>query len=459
MSLNSTVTPDGGEISIAQAVQARAAHLQPETDMNPILLKPKGDRVSQVILHGRPYRDLPITEYYREADHLLEEAVEAYHRLEARFGHVVVEGAGGAAELNLYDRDIANIRLARTLRLPIVLVADIERGGVFAQVYGTIALLPEEIQGLVVGIIINKFRGDPGIFATGVAEIERITGVPVLGIVPYRALAIPSEDSLSIADKKGGGRAVRIAVPRLPRISNFTDFEALERVADVVYVPMDGSLEGYDCIILPGTKNTVDDLRLLHESGMAAQVRAAAQRGVPVLGICGGYQMLGTTIIDSGVESAEGVYPGLGLLDIVTRFSEYGKTTVRVTRRAHPIPPILASMGEVEGYEIHMGISERGADREAFAGDGAVSADGLVIGTYMHGLFDNPGAVHALMAFLLSRKGTTPDTGTAGAGSDPFDELAQEFEAHVDMDFIASFFTEGNGPGASQGSSLPCDRT
>jgi len=443
MSLNSTVTADGSEISMAQAVQARAAGLAPESDMNPILLKPKGDKVSQVILHGRPYRDLPITEYYRETDYLLEEAVAAYRRLESRYGHVVVEGAGGAAELNLYDRDIANIRLARALRLPIVLVADIERGGVFAQVYGTVALLPEDIQGLVVGIIINKFRGDPAIFTTGVREIERITGVPVLGIVPFASFPIPSEDSLSIADKKGSGTGIRIGVIRLPRISNFSDFESLETVATVEYVPLGVSLDGYDCIILPGTKNTVEDLCRLQESGTAAEIRAVAARGVPVIGICGGYQMLGRMIIDSGVESAAGEYPGVGLLDVVTRFGEYGKTTERRRRRACPVPPILSTVGEGEGYEIHMGSSERGSDREAFEGDGAVSADGLVFGTYLHGLFENPGAVAALMAFLADRKGirsvAPPDNREK---SDPFDDLADLFASHVDMDFIVSFFTD-----------------
>ncbi|MDD1676426.1 MAG: cobyric acid synthase, partial [Methanomicrobiales archaeon] len=444
MSLNSTVTADGSEISMAQAVQAQAAGLAPESDMNPILLKPKGDKVSQVILHGRPYRDLPITEYYRETDYLLEEALAAYRRLESRYGHVVVEGAGGAAELNLYDRDIANVRLAKALRLPIILIADIERGGVFAQVYGTVALLPEDIQGLVVGIIINKFRGDPAIFASGVGEIERITGVPVLGIVPFASFPIPSEDSLSIADKNGSGSGIRIGVIRLPRISNFTDFECLEKVATVVYVPLGASLHGYDCIILPGTKNTVEDLCRLQESGTVAEIRAAATRGVPVIGICGGYQMLGKMIIDSGVESEAGEYPGIGLLDIITRFGDYGKTTVRRRRRACPVPPILSSMGEVEGYEIHMGSSERLSDREAFAGDGAVSADGLVFGTYLHGLFENPGAVEALMHFLATRKGIPQAADPNARSSDPFDDLADLFESHVDMDFIVSFFTDEN---------------
>ena len=205
MSLNSYVTPEGGEIGMAQAMQAFAAKLVPHTDMNPVLLKPKGDCVSQVVLNGRPYKDVPIAEYYRETPLLLEKALESYHRLLAEYGQVVVEGAGGAAELNLYDRDIANTLLARSLRIPLILVADIERGGVFAQLYGTISLLPADIRPLVKGIIINKFRGDPAIFAPGVAKIEEICGVPVLGVVPYFSLPLPSEDSLSIGDKKSAG--------------------------------------------------------------------------------------------------------------------------------------------------------------------------------------------------------------------------------------------------------------
>ncbi|MFA6333695.1 MAG: cobyric acid synthase, partial [Methanoregula sp.] len=204
MSLNSFVTPEGGEIGMAQAMQAAAARVNPHTDMNPILLKPKGDCVSQVILNGRPYRDVRITEYYKETPELLEQALAAYDRLKAEYGEVVVEGAGGAAELNLYDRDIANTLPAQRLKIPLILVADIERGGVFAQVYGTLRLLPDEIRPLVRGIIINKFRGDPAIFASGIKIIEDLCGVSVLGVVPYFTLPLPSEDSLSIGDKKAG---------------------------------------------------------------------------------------------------------------------------------------------------------------------------------------------------------------------------------------------------------------
>jgi adenosylcobyric acid synthase len=440
MSLNSYVTPDGGEIGMAQAMQAFAAKVPPQTDMNPVLLKPKGDCISQIVLFGRPYKDVPITGYYEETGQLLGKVVEAFNRLRTTYGHVIVEGAGGAAELNLYDRDIANIRLAQALKIPIILVADIERGGVFAQILGTLDLLPDDVKPLVRGIIINKFRGNIQIFESGVAMIEERAGIPVFGIVPCFDLPLPSEDSLSIPDKKSGQNAVRIAIIRLPRISNFTDFELLERYAAVEYVPLHAPLDGYDCIIIPGTKNTVGDLQELKKAGLDEEITRARARGVPIIGICGGYQMLGKEIIDAGFESAEGSYEGLGLLDGTTRFVSYNKHTRQVKRMAHDVPPILSSMGVVEGYEIHMGVTEPGGDQEALAGDGRASADGLVFGTYMHGLFQNLSAVNALLSYLSAQKKVrfVPiDTGK----KDPYDELAKIFEAHVDMDAILALVT------------------
>jgi adenosylcobyric acid synthase len=442
MSLNSYVTPDGGEIGMAQAMQAFAARLVPHTDMNPVLLKPKGDCVSQVVLNGRPYKDVPIREYYQETPLLLEKSLESYHRLLSEYGQVVVEGAGGAAELNLYDRDIANTLLARDLRIPLILVADIERGGVFAQLYGTISLLPADIRPLVKGIIINKFRGDLAIFETGVAKIEEICGVPVLGVVPYFSLPLPSEDSLSIGDKKSAGDGVRIAVIRLPRISNFTDFELLEQHASVDYVAPGTPLDGYDCIIIPGTKNTIDDLQVLRGAGTDRELHRARERSVPVIGICGGYQMLGTMLIDAGFESAAGTYEGLGLLDCITHFTSYDKNTTQVTRQASAVAPILSAMGSVTGYEIHMGVTDGGSNREALAGDGRVSEDGLVFGTYMHGLFLNPSAANALLSYLHGKKGLAFEL-IASDCTDPYETLADLFEEHVDMDAVVRLVREG----------------
>ena len=437
MSLNSYVTPDGGEIGMAQAMQAVAAKVAPSTDMNPVLLKPKGDCISQVVLYGRPYKDVHIAAYYQETPQLLIKALESYERLKSAFGQVVVEGAGGAAELNLYDRDIANTQLAKTLRIPVILVADIERGGVFAQIYGTIELLPEEIRPLVKGIIINKFRGDPAIFAPGVEKIEELTGIPVLGVVPWFSIPLPREDSLSLGDKKTKQSGVRIGVIRLPKISNFTDFELLEQHAAVEYVPCGGSLDGYDCIIIPGTKNTIDDLHALIRTGTDRRILAAREKGIPVIGICGGYQMLGKTLIDAGFESDAGTYKGLGLLDCVTRFASYEKNTVQVTRKACLVPPLLSAMGEVSGYEIHMGVTESERNREALEGDGRVSDDGLVFGTYLHGLFLNPAAANALLSFLFAKKGL-PYTPLPAGTEDPYDALADLYEEYVDMDAIVA---------------------
>lgn len=452
MSLNSYVTSDGSEIGIAQAMQAFAARVPPTADMNPILLKPKGDRTSQVVLLGKPYRDVYIGEYYQETDFLLREAVAAYNRLREQYGNIIVEGAGGAAELNLYDRDIANIRLARELRVPIIIVADIERGGVFSQIYGTIHLLPEDIRPLVVGVIINKFRGDPELFLDGVRIIEDLAGVPVLGVVPYTDLPLPSEDSLSIEDKKRNSSPVRVGIIRFPRIANFTDFELLERTVAVDYVPLGACLDAYDCIILPGTKNTVEDLRYLWKSGMAEEILRARQRGIPIVGICGGYQMLGTRIIDDGTESEAGIHEGLGLLDIVTRFDSYRKTTLQVRRDAVPVEPILSQLGTVTGYEIHMGETERYSDQEAFTGEGAVSRDGLVFGTYLHGLFQNRNAIHALLSYLYQKKGLDAswiqtffkgeNHGYGICDDESYDLLARHFEDHIDMDFIANYVTK-----------------
>ncbi len=438
MSLNSYVTASGCEIGIAQAMQAFAARLQPRAEMNPILLKPKGDAISQVVLMGHPFRDVPAREYYLETPYLLEKALEAASVLQEEYGNLVVEGAGGAAEMNLYSRDIANILLARALRYPIILVADIERGGVFAQVFGTIKLLPPDISPLVKGIIINKFRGDPDIFSSGIDILEEICGVPVLGVLPYAHINLPSEDSLSLEEKRAMDFPVRIGIIRLPHISNFTDFEGLERHARVEYIPLGSPLEDFDCIIIPGTKNTVEDLARLHDSGTVREIRRIRELGIPIIGICGGYQMLGREVRDSGVESCSGCHPGVGILDVVTRFDCYEKKTEQVTLVPRPVGPILSAMGSVSGYEIHMGLTERGEVPEAFDGEGAVTPDGMVFGTYLHGLFTNASAANALLTYLYARKGLsfTPDSGT----NDPYDDLAALFLQHVRMDLILSYF-------------------
>lgn len=445
MSLNSWVTREGAEIGIAQAVQAWAARAEPSEFMNPILLKPKGDRTSQVIVLGKPMADKSAKEYYQSIDGLKDVVDGALGELEKNYDYVVVEGAGGAAEINLFERDLANIHVARRLHAPIILVGDIERGGVFASLYGTVQLLPDDIRPLVRGLVINKFRGDPAILESGLESLERLTGVPVLGVLPYLDLAIPSEDSVSLGDKRaqaracnGSGRDVEIAVIKLPRISNFTDFEPLERSARVRYVGLKEPLGNPDAVIIPGTKNTVSDLREMRESGMDGQILSLiAQKETPVLGICGGYQMLGREIIDCGIEDTVGTVPGLGLLDAVTRFDLYEKRTVQVRKQVTGGGPILGKIRgqEVTGYEIHMGVTFPKGEA-AFGDDGAVAANGLAIGTYLHGIFENENFRSAFLDYLYGRKNLARDLGSVSNGGDGFDELARVIEANLDMKAI-----------------------
>jgi len=441
MSLNSWVTRSGAEIGIAQAVQAWAAGVEPTEFMNPILLKPKGDRTSQVIVLGRPVADKSAEEYYRGIEGLKAVVDRAIDELEKDHDYVVVEGAGGAAEINLFDRDIANIYVAFHLQAPIILVGDIERGGVFASLYGTVMLLPPEIRSLVRGLVINKFRGDPTILEPGLKMLEELTGIPVLGVLPYLDLEIPSEDSVSLGDKKARSRgqakeeeSVEIAVIKLPRISNFTDFEPLERQATVRYVALGDDLGFPDAVIIPGTKNTVSDLEDMRRSGMDRQILTLRAKGVPVLGICGGYQILGREILDSGIENTDGSIPGLGLIDATTRFQVYEKRTVQVTKPVTGEGPILGMIKgeEVKGYEIHMGVTESN-DPAAFGDDGVVAGEGLVIGTYLHGLFENKNFTNAFLDYLYSRKNLARIPMRTGAG---FDELASEVERHLDMEKV-----------------------
>ena len=442
MSLNSWITKDGKEIGIAQAIQAKSAGVEPTADMNPVLLKPKGDRMSQVIILGEPYADKTAGEYYDSIEMMHDILRGSLERLGSKYDIIVMEGAGGAAEINLYERDIVNIGTARLTDAPIILVGDIERGGVFASLYGTIELLPADVRANVRGFIINKFRGDPAILGSGLQEIEERTGIPVLGVLPYFDIKIPSEDSVSIGDKsKSKSKSdsgkdsddVEIAVIRFPRISNFTDFEPLENVAHVRYVELGDELGEPDAIILPGTKNTISDLNDFKQSGMDARIKELHGK-VPIIGICGGYQMLGKTIIDSGIEGGKPAqFEGLGLLDVATTFDTYEKTTVQVTKTVTGSGAIFESIkGEaISGYEIHMGSTESCAP--VFGNDGCVDESGLVIGTYLHGLFENENVRHALLSYLHERNGIEYVPQVAASELDAYEELADVVRKNVDM--------------------------
>ena len=449
MSLNSWITKDGKEIGIAQAIQAKAAGVEPTADMNPVLLKPKGDCVSQIILLGEPYADRSAGQYYDSIAEMNSVLKGALDRLWEKYDIIVMEGAGGAAEINLYERDIVNIGTERLTRAPIILVGDIERGGVFASLYGTFSLLPEDVRKNLKGFIINKFRGDLEILKPGLKQLEELTGIPVLGVLPYFKLHIPSEDSVSLEDKeeqesekdrKGResgqekeGKKLEIAVIRLPRISNFTDFEPLEEVAKIRYVDLDAELGKPDAIIIPGTKNTVNDLLELKASGLDKKIRAFKGK-IPIFGICGGYQILGKTIFDSGVENGvESEFEGLGLLDVKTEFGTYAKRTIQVTKTVNAHGPVLAPLNgeEITGYEIHMGVTE--SNHPVFGNDGAIDETGLVIGTYLHGLFENRNIRSALIKYISEKKGLEYRPGELMTEDEAYEELARVVEQNLDM--------------------------
>ncbi|MGZ4913171.1 MAG: cobyric acid synthase [Halobacteriota archaeon] len=450
MSLNSWVTREGHEIGIAQAMQAWAARIEPSVDMNPVLLKPKGEMVSQVIVHGKPIGDRKVREYYDSVDSIFACVTDSLHALEREYDIIVIEGAGSPAEINLFEMDIANLRVARYTGAPIILIGDIERGGVFASLYGTLQLLPKEDQKRVRGLIINKFRGEKTLLEPGIEQLEKLTGIPVLGIVPYVPIRLPSEDSVSLADKSPAeDTGVDIVVIKLPHISNFTDFEPLERVASVRYVGLDDQIDEPDALIIPGTKNTIDDLRALRLSGMEKQILACAGR-IPILGICGGFQILGKTITDEGIESTEGsnrAMAGLQLLPVSTAFCCHNKETRQVRKLVTGTGPILGNIRNemVSGYEIHMGSTP--SPLPIFEDDGAQDSTGLVLGTYLHGLFLNDNFLNAFLGYLAERKRRSPlDTrsklkertkereySSSELGSDPFDDVAAVLEHNLDM--------------------------
>jgi len=388
MSNNSMVCADGGEIGRAQVAQAEACGLAPITDMNPILLKSTGALGSQVVLNGRPWKNLKAGEYYEHFDFLLQHVLDAFARLAADRDYVVIEGAGSLTELNLKHRDLVNLGLAQRLNAPSILVADIDRGGVFASIVGTFALFDQEEKDCVRGFIINRFRGDPRLFSDGPAFLEKQTARPCLGVLPYiESLRIDQEDSVSLEDHRVVPGSFRVGVIRLPHMSNYTDFNPLQGIAGVMleYLVEVETAFVPDLLIIPGTKNTIADLRWLVARGFAKLLLQTLERGGCILGICGGYQMLGRRVSDPyGVEEG-GTSAGLDLLPVETQL-EAEKVTVQSKGRSFLGPSVM-------GYEIHMGRTEsaRAVDpfiiKEDGTADGAVS--GRVAGTYFHGLFEN----------------------------------------------------------------------
>ncbi|NNN04955.1 MAG: cobyric acid synthase [Elusimicrobia bacterium] len=451
MANNSYVTKDGGEIGRAQAVQAEACGLEPSVLMNPVLLKPTTDVGSQIIVMGKPRAMMQAVEYHAYKRKLLPQVAKALETLRAGHDVVVIEGAGSPAEINLKKADIVNMRIARLAQAPVILVGDIDKGGVFAQLIGTLELLTEAEKKLICGFVINKFRGDKKILDPGLRFVEKKSGKKVLGVIPYlKDCEVAEEDTIPLEKLSGhadGRGKVLVEVVRLPRISNSTDFEPLERERDVslryIAVPPMNSLP--DVLIIPGSKSTIADLRFLRESGLAGYVQKCARAGVEIVGICGGYQMLGKRIFDpKRVEAAHNEAEGLGLLESITVFSP--KKMAAQVRAVH-----VGTGLEIEGYEIHMGCTQGNNDHSAVfkiverhgipveALDGASTASGNVWGTYIHGIFDSSEFRRAFLNRLRKSKGldhlqpAVPQDRLAG-----YDRLAAVVRKSLDMKKIYS---------------------
>ncbi len=437
MSNNAAVTADGGEIGRAQALQARAARAAPSVHMNPVLLKPQSEIGAQIVVQGRVYGASKAAEYQAVKPKLLPAVLDSFARLKAEADIVLVEGAGSASEINLRRNDIANMGFARAADVPVVLIGDIDRGGVIASLVGTKAVIEPADAALVRGFVVNKFRGDPALFAEGMAVIARHTGWEALGLIPFfpAARLLPAEDALALdgARPKKPQARLRIAVPVLPHIANFDDLDPLdaEPAIDLVRVRKGAALPGdADLIILPGSKATIADLAALRDAGFDIDIVAHLRRGGAVLGLCGGYQMLGRVIRDpAGFEGPPGACDGLGLLDVETTLSD--------EKRLEPVQGTSADGAPFSGYEMHMGVTE-GPDRARpfaqFADgspEGAVSADGQVVGTYVHGLFaDDRQRAAWLARFAAGGTSVAYETQV----EDTLDRLAEHIARHVDLD-------------------------
>ncbi len=460
MALNSFITRDGLEMGRAQVMQAEAAGVEPSALMNPILLKPTNDTGSQVIVNGEVLANMSARDYFKYKKELIPDIRKAYGTLSEEFDIIVIEGAGSPAEINLKADDIVNMGMAKMAKAPVLLVGDIDRGGVFAQLVGTIMLLEEEEKNLIKGLIINKFRGDKTILDPGIRMLEEISKKQVVGVTPYMDIDVEDEDSLTeriAADKEV--KQIDIAVIRLPRISNFTDFNIFESVdgVSVRYVKQAEQLKNPDMIILPGTKNTMRDLLWMRQSGMEAAVLKAKARGCVIFGVCGGYQMLGTSISDpEGVEEG-GFIKGMGLLPMKTVFAGE-KTRTRAEGTFRQIDGILGGLSDIRfsGYEIHMGQTEPEENLPSLIqieeeAEGGLKPDGAfrdgVYGSYVHGIFDKEEAAKAVICCLAKAKGIdmsqVKTMDYAAYKEKQYDKMADILRQHLDMKKIYEILEAG----------------
>jgi len=443
MSLNSAVSADGGEIGRAQALQAQAAGVAPRTDMNPVLLKPVSDMRSQLIVHGEPRADFESSDFLRVKAGLLDAVLESFGRLREAFDAVVVEGAGSPAEINLRAHDLANMGFAQAVDCPVILVADIDRGGVFAHLVGTLECLAASERERIVGFVINRFRGERAVLEPGLDWLETKTGKPVLGVLPYlQGLALDAEDALPERSVSVGRDAFRVVVPVYPRISNHTDLDALrlQPGVEVRFVGPGEPLPAADLIVLPGSKNVRADLRFLRDQGWRESILRHLRYGGKIVGLCGGMQMLGCVIRDpAGVEGPPGESTGLGVLE-----SETELTSRKLRRNVEgAVFPGTVQEAPVRGYEIHMGLTrgpalDRPATRLGGAPEGAQSADGQILATYVHGLFDQPLACAAILEWAGLRGAVAVDLNLAREES--LDRLADCIEERLDLELILRFY-------------------
>jgi len=450
MALNSFVTKEGGEIGRAQAVQAEAAGVEPSIHMNPVLLKPEAEARSQVVVLGKVAKNLEASQYYSYTPYLVTIIQESLNQLRSAYDIVVIEGAGSPAEINLKEREIVNMRVARIAGAPVLLVGDIDRGGVFASLVGTLELLSKKECDLIKGFIINKFRGDLGLLKPGLDLLEKHTGKPVLGVIPYfRGITIAQEDSVYLDERPttSADGNLDVAIIRLPHISNYDDFDPLEEQGCAVrYVTDASQLGNPDLIIIPGTKSTIADLIHLQQQGLAQAIRQRAYAGTPVIGICGGYQMLGNSIDDHDkVESNDGSITGLGLLDSETIF-DHDKTTTQIKARVVADDGLLEGLKgiDIAGYEIHMGQTRSQVCQpvlrvletpqgKANYFDGAIGSRGLIFGTYIHGLFHNLDFTHAFLNRLRQLRGLSTAPATQVNKQEQYDKLANMIRQNLDM--------------------------
>jgi adenosylcobyric acid synthase len=469
MALNSFITPQHGEMGRAQVVQAEAAGIEPHVDMNPILLKPTSQMGSQVIVLGRVVGNFSAREYYEYKKELVPIVRAAFERLSSKNDIVVLEGAGSAVELNLKEHDLVNMAMAEIADAKCILVGDIDRGGIFASLLGSISLLQPAERDRVIGFIVNKLRGDPRLFEDGVQILESHSGVPVFGVVPYfNDISLPEEDSVALGKRmieKGPGKghgSIRIGVVRLPFISNYTDFDPFETDPNVelVYFDRPARIFGFDAVIIPGSKNTIEDLAALKESGMADALSAFHKSGGVVVGLCGGYQMMGTVVRDPhAIESSLDTIAGLGLLDMETEMYPEKITSQVAALAISESLPFPGGGGVLAGYEIHMGRSVSGGSakpifrimnregKTADVEDGLSQPDGRAWGTYIHGIFDNDGFRNNFLEEIAKRSGKTTPASFAfsfhACKEEQYDRLAELVRRHVDVDRILDILLKG----------------